>query len=231
MTSNHAQKFLESLQRFDLGMLLSQCEVELLEVATEDPWGDPELVVSAVVRAPSPISEALKKLPPPDRKRIAEAIASRDSNSSAPDDIHVEAKTPAAQGMAGLLAELLLHREMMTSVATGDRIQGVDDYYRAREARIRQTLPAGSSLAILTKTFGHGIGIGAAASRNTRIGGTMSVSCSVLRLQPSAVGHGCPFHLESLLAGTELTERSPKPAFSLKSQQQRGVPGHRAVVP
>jgi hypothetical protein len=147
MTSDYAQKFLESLERFDLAMLVSQCDVELSEDEVDGGWGNPlELIVSAVVRAPSPIGEALKKLPLPDRKRIAEAIASHYPDRAAPDDIHVEFRNGVfAQGTAALLAELLIHREMMISVATGgDRIQDVDDYYRAREGRIKRTLPEGA---------------------------------------------------------------------------------------
>jgi hypothetical protein len=145
MTGNYAQRFLESLQRFDLAMLLGHCDVDLSEDEEDGGWGNPpELVVSAVVRAPSLIGEALKKLPLPDRKRIAEAIASQYPDKAAPDDISVESRADIiAQGSVALLAELLIHREMMVSVATGgDRIQDVDDYYRARESRIRRTVPS-----------------------------------------------------------------------------------------
>jgi hypothetical protein len=72
-------------------------------------------------------------------------MASQFPGKSAPDDIRVEPASGAvATGSPGLLAELLIHREMMISVATGgDRIQDVDDYYRAREARIKSAKPEG----------------------------------------------------------------------------------------
>lgn len=142
---NHVQRFLENLERYDLAMLLGQCEVELGEDSVDDGWGNPpELVVTAIVRAPSLIGEALKRLPQYDRKRIAEAIASQYPDKATPDDIQVESRADIdAQGSAALLAELLIHREMMISVATGgDRIQDVDDYYRARESRIRRIVPS-----------------------------------------------------------------------------------------
>lgn len=142
--SEVARRFLDSLQRFDLSMLLSHCEVALVETEVDNGFFS-DLIEQAIVDAPSPIDEALRKLPPQDRKRIAEAIASAYPNRAAPDDITVRA-TDAARigGAAELLAELLIHRAMMVSVATGgERIQEVDDYYRAREARIRQRLPSG----------------------------------------------------------------------------------------
>jgi len=61
------------------------------------------------------------------------------------EDIRVETlDVPNATGAAALLSELLIHRAMMIDVATGGaRIQDVDDYYRAREVRIRQAIPEG----------------------------------------------------------------------------------------
>lgn len=139
-----AAKFLKAIQRFDLAMLLTQCEGEIVEREVDNGFF-PELVIQAILNAPPPIDGALKALPQFDRKRIAEAIASSYPNTTAPDDICVQS-TDAAEvgGAAGVLAELLIHRAMMIDVATGGaRIQEVDDYYRAREARIRQRLPEG----------------------------------------------------------------------------------------
>lgn len=141
-TKDQARKFLELLQRFDLAMLVNECAVALVETEIDTGWNH-DLVREAVVHAPVPLYEALKKLPSYDRKRIAEAIASTDPTWSSPEDICVKSSDVTdISGPAALLSELLIHREMMISVATGgDRIQDVDDYYRARQARINTSLP------------------------------------------------------------------------------------------
>lgn len=138
-----ACKFLESLQRYDLAALLTVCQTAIAEYETDDDWGLRDLVVGVTIRAPSPVDEALRLLPDYDRRRIAEAVAST-SPLTPPSDIHVETIVgDAASGMPGVLAEVLVHRAVMISVATGgERIQDVDDYYRAREARIRDAISA-----------------------------------------------------------------------------------------
>lgn len=137
--------FLESLERHDLSMLMRQCEASVEQFETALDWLTDLEEEAIVVRAPVPIAEALASLPPQDRKRIAEAVASGQRVSKQHEDIRVETTTgPEASGAVALLSELLIHRDMMVSVATGGpRIQDVDDYYRAREARIRRSLPAG----------------------------------------------------------------------------------------
>lgn len=138
-----ACKFLENLQRFDLAMLLKHCQATLAESEVDNGFFT-DLVEQAIVNAPAPIGEALSKLPSQDRKRIAEAIASTYPNKKAPDDIVITATDATVGGAASLLAELLIHRDMMIDVATGGaRIQEVDDYYRAREIRIRHAIPEG----------------------------------------------------------------------------------------
>lgn len=133
-----------SLQRYDLSLLLAQCTVELAEIEIDNGYFQ-DLIDQATVEAPSPIDDGLRQLPPRDRKRIAEAIATTYPNLNAPEGIVVHTTGAVAQvGAANLLAEMLIHREMMIAVATGGpRIQEVDDYYRAREARIRETVSPG----------------------------------------------------------------------------------------
>ena len=145
----NACKFLESLQRFDLSTLVDQCTVSIEERASELDWISDLITQAVVVRAPSPIDEALRTLPQHDRKRIAEAVASGVPSFSSTEDICVETLPNAeATGAAGLLADLLTQKSLMISVATGGpRIQEVDDYYRAREARIRRDLPDGIDYA------------------------------------------------------------------------------------
>lgn len=140
----NACKFLESLQRPDLALLVRQCVVDIIEEQTDYGFtaGTRDEIV---VTAPAPIDAALRVLPYHDRRRIAEAIANDLPGIEAPQDIQVRSVALASDdGPARLLAELIVHREMMISVATGgERIQQVDDYYRAREARIREAMPPG----------------------------------------------------------------------------------------
>jgi len=118
--------------------------VAIVETEIGNGWFD-ATVKEAVVHAPAPLNEALRKLPAHDRKRIAEAITSLDPKMAAPEDIRIELSNsldPISSAIA--LSELLIPREMMISVATGgDRIQDVDDYYKAREIRLRTDLPDG----------------------------------------------------------------------------------------
>lgn len=144
-TSSHACGFLESLQRYDLAMLLRHCEASVEQLETALDWFSDLEEEAILVRAPVPIAEALRSLPQQDRKRIAESISSGHATTRQHEDIRVEtADGPEAAGAAALLAEFLIHRAMMIDVATGGaRIQDVDDYYRAREVRIRQAVPLG----------------------------------------------------------------------------------------
>lgn len=133
--------FLESLQRYDLAALIGVCRVSIAEFGTDGDWFPERKVIVSII-APAPIDEALVELSEFDRKRIAEAAASA-SPFSAPEDIDV-ARMPGepAGGAAGLLAELLIQRSTMIGVATGrTRIQDVDDYYIARQTRIRAQMP------------------------------------------------------------------------------------------
>ena len=139
--TENARRFLESLQRFDLAKLLSQCKVAVERVSGMEDIGFGEIYRvtrdAVIVRAPSPIDEALASLPPEDRKRIAQAATSLVDASPEPDDIRVDKSGAEADGGAALLAELLIHQAMMISVSTGGhRIQEVNDFYRARQSRV-----------------------------------------------------------------------------------------------
>jgi hypothetical protein len=142
-----ARKFLESLQRFELSTLLEECSIAIVETVgprdIDDEWFPRVHEEIARVVAPTPIDEALRKLPDHDRKRIAEAIANGYLRDRTFDDLDVVSVKHEVVGVAALVAELIIHREMMIDVATGgQRIQEVNDYYRAREARVRDQLPA-----------------------------------------------------------------------------------------
>lgn len=138
-----AQDFLRNLHRFDLAMLLSVCDASIVEVESSGDWLSESSREAVVVQAPAPVDAALRSLPPQDRRRIAEAVCSAFPAAKAHDEVRIETRADSAEGAIGLLSELLIHRAMMISVATGgDRIQNVNDYYIAREARLRGSLPA-----------------------------------------------------------------------------------------
>lgn len=145
MTKNieNACGFLERLQRFDLALLLRHCQAKVEQVETGLDWF-PNLENEAIViLAPVPVDEALQSLSQQDRKRVTEALLSVMNTSRHYEDFSVKMlDAPPATGAVALLAELLIQRAIMVSVATGgSRIQDVDDYYRAREVRIRETIP------------------------------------------------------------------------------------------
>lgn len=141
-SSQNACAFLESLQRYDLALLLRNCEISATEIEIDDGW-QRQLLWEVAVSAPAPLDEALKQLTPHDRKRISEAVVSDIVTATAPNDITVKLLgSAAASNSAALLAELIVQREVMISVATGGaRIEDVNDYYRARNFRIKERLP------------------------------------------------------------------------------------------
>jgi hypothetical protein len=129
-----ARAFLDRLRRGDLSALVLNARIEI-GVTSGDFGGLQTLVI---VRAPQPFAEALSKLPSHDRKRIAEAaLSKRTHEGQTPTDIIVKATGDPMDGPATLLPDLILHREMMVAVATGQqRIEEVDDYYIARQTHL-----------------------------------------------------------------------------------------------
>lgn len=140
-----ARKFLESLQRFELSALLSECSVTIEESIggfVNDDWFSELPNEYAVIVAPQPIDQALRKIDETDRKRLADAVANGWGRSGQ-FDLKIQTAKHEVAGVPALLADLLIHREMMIDVATGgERIQDVNDYFRAREVRIRDQIPA-----------------------------------------------------------------------------------------
>jgi hypothetical protein len=144
IVSDTACAFLDGLQRVDLSMLVRHSRASLEDVASDYDFVGDVTEEKVVLRAPVPIAEALNSLPPQDRKRIAQAVCEGRRVKKQHEDILVmQSDGQPASGVVALLAELLIHREMMISVATGgSRIQDVDDFYRAREFRVRRDLPS-----------------------------------------------------------------------------------------
>lgn len=141
----NACNFLQSLQRFELAALLKACSISIEQIKggfVDDEWFSTMPDEIAVVVAPPPVDEALRKLPDHDRKRISQAVVNGFGRSET-FEIDVRTVGHEVEGAPTLLAELVIHRAMMISVSTGgELIQEVDDFYRAREARIREHIPA-----------------------------------------------------------------------------------------
>lgn len=131
-----ARAFLDSLRRGDLVALLLHARFEIGR--TKGAFGQLETYVT--VHAPQPFADAIAALSEHDRKRIAEAAVSRHGTVDAfdrPSDISVRPTWDTMEGSVTLLPELIIHREMMIDVSEGrKRIQEVDDYYGARQARL-----------------------------------------------------------------------------------------------
>ncbi|WP_170003235.1 hypothetical protein [Pseudopontixanthobacter vadosimaris] len=135
------RQHLQSLQRHDLALLLSVSRVLICEVEIDDWLGD-LTEEKVVVRAPKLVAQAIEALPPSDKKRIAKAAMACQPFAKVHESLKSVPLDEPTQGAVALLSELLIHRSMMISVATGgERIQDVNDYYIAREARIRSRLP------------------------------------------------------------------------------------------
>ena len=140
--NEEARRFLEQLQRYDLSGLLRHSRYEISE--HDDEWGFGGKTKSMTIFSPKPFSEALAVLPPHDRKRIAEAVVSGDPETfpgrdTLSDYASVTSDMPQVEGMGALLPELVLNRQVMISVSTGEQaIQDVNDYYIARQARIQE---------------------------------------------------------------------------------------------
>ncbi len=127
-------------------MLLSRCSIAIVDhvggMDIDDEWFPRVQNELARVVAPTPIDEALRSLPEFDQKRVSEAIANGYARNSS-FELDVQTIPHKSEGAPLLLAELLIHRAMMIDVATGgQRIPEVNDYYRAREVRIRDLMPA-----------------------------------------------------------------------------------------
>lgn len=132
----NARAFLDSLRRGDLSALLLHAQIDI--GIQSGGYGGNRMVV--VVRAPHPFAEALDKLPNHDRKRIAESALSRRSyEDQSATDIVVKPLGETMSGPVTILPDLMIHREMMIAVATGQQqIQEVDDYYIARQVRLTE---------------------------------------------------------------------------------------------
>lgn len=133
--------FLESLQRYELAMLMRECTIEVVDLESSGYFGRVR-TREVVFWAPPPVDEALNGLPDFDRKRLVEAVATVETSLAPGEDIIVKRSTDRkCSASAEILSDLIIHRAMMKSVATGGaRIQEVDDYYKAREFRLKSSI-------------------------------------------------------------------------------------------
>ncbi|MHA6732323.1 hypothetical protein [Devosia sp. A369] len=79
--TNEAQRFLESLHRYDLAKLLSHCHHEVRKVRSNGGFRGSSASYTFVVVAPVPISDALQGLAQHDKQRIGEALTTGNPDS------------------------------------------------------------------------------------------------------------------------------------------------------
>src|SRR5688500_11717094 len=129
-----AIQFLIDLGRGDLAALLRFSDFRFFQ---EEIWDD-IFITRLEVKSPAVFTTALEGLPEWDRKRIKEAIVETAEESAAFEHmLFATDKSAAVDDADKLLPEVLIQRDLMIEVATGEtRIQDVDDYYRARHRRI-----------------------------------------------------------------------------------------------
>jgi hypothetical protein len=149
MSLDRARRYLqEEVDRADLALLLKYAEYFLRE--DRDMAHYPDFfatTITLVVRAPSPVDEALRGLGDLDRTRIVGAIKQADVDVAS--SVHSEAfqiELDRGRELAPserLLADVIVHRNGMLAVGTGGaRIEEVDDLYKARQKRIGKQLAA-----------------------------------------------------------------------------------------
>lgn len=139
--TDRAIQFLRDINRADIGMLLPY---STYEYGTKEIWYDHSIPVIEL-SSPKIYSEAIAGLPEWDQKRIAEAIHNAHIGTrpgdSAPERLVL--KTTDSDVGDVLYAEILIHRNQLIAVSTGNgRIQDFDDYYKARHRRIASALNA-----------------------------------------------------------------------------------------
>lgn len=136
-----AQSFLRDLQRHDLALLLDKGTYTMREHRAGYVVGTaPELHVAPVC------GDALMSLPDFEKRRVCEAIEHVESIRAGgatglqnydvvkDDSIHVSKRVQ-------VLAEVLIQQELMIQVSQGSpSINDVNDYYRARRARLQRDL-------------------------------------------------------------------------------------------
>lgn len=133
---------LEQIDRADLARLLEYSSYSL--ESEEGLWSSPEPVL--YVSAPEPCFEAITGSSKSDQTRIIEAAKRADPVVDAYGTATIQLtatldRTRQLTPDESLLAELVVERNILISVATGGpRINDVDDYYRARRGRIGEAL-------------------------------------------------------------------------------------------
>jgi hypothetical protein len=135
--------FLHRLERHDLAALLEPALVEITE-SPDGVFGVEHTTV--VLHAPEPFAEALGRLAPADKARIAEALCATDPTLAGerPDTVPLRVASsgePVTDPTKTLLPELVSHRAMLIAVATGGpSINQVNDYYKVRQRRLSEAL-------------------------------------------------------------------------------------------
>lgn len=144
-TGDAAAVYLEHLGRLDLAALVRRSHFELSKSATVGFGVTYEYHLK--VFSPAPYAETLAALQQQDRKRIAAAFVADlalEPNIIPPADYESASISRAKLSASELLiADLIRVRELMINVATGgQRIQDVEDDYRVRHSRSKETAAA-----------------------------------------------------------------------------------------
>lgn len=141
-SAEKAIQFLVGLDRGDLATLLRFSTYQFVE---KDIWSDITVATVEVI-SPQPYTDALSGLAEWDQKRIVEAITATTlvGNTGVSGHERVEFRTAESTEVSDadtLYPEIIIHRNQMIAVATGQkRIQEVNDYYRARHRKISAEL-------------------------------------------------------------------------------------------
>jgi hypothetical protein len=136
----NVQAFLIRIKRLDLANLLEHSTYNIL--FKEGYFGIEELSIR--INSPHPFSEALEILSPFDKKKIIDAIVSgephlKNEQHRLQDYDSASTTNPPIEGVSSLLPEVIIQRQLMIDVATGDkRIQEFNDYYIARQETIKE---------------------------------------------------------------------------------------------
>jgi hypothetical protein len=139
---NKAQEFLRQIDRSDLARLLEYCSYSF--AIERGDWDSTEPIL--YVSAPDPYHDALSGLPKTDQARLIDAFKRGDPDVDAFDTGAIQLhpnldRTRELTPDEALFAELLVERNVLVAVGTGGpRINEVEDYYRARRARIADAL-------------------------------------------------------------------------------------------
>lgn len=136
-------EFLKELKRFDLSHLLEFSRFEFNETEMSDFFLDNVIVTNIAIISPPLFSVALDGLSEWDKRKLGDAITFAYPEKKIDTDhfSFVSDNDIEVSEQDNLFPEIIIHRNQMISVATGQgMIQELNDYYRVRNLKISQSL-------------------------------------------------------------------------------------------